>query len=37
MFLFLLVPRLNRQEYAHEDLVLLNSLGAQVAPALRVA
>lgn len=37
MILFLLLPGLNRQEYTHEDLVLLNSLAAQVAPALRVA
>lgn len=37
MFLFLLLPGMNRQEYTHEDLVLLNSLAAQVAPALRVA
>lgn len=37
MFLFLLAPGMNRQEYTHEDLMLLNSLAAQVAPALRVA
>jgi len=35
--LLLLGPALNDQEYAHEDLSLLNSLAAQVAPALRVA
>jgi len=30
-------PRLNGQEYTHEDRALLNTLAAQVAPALRVA
>jgi serine phosphatase RsbU (regulator of sigma subunit) len=30
-------PRLNGQEYTHEDQALLNTLAAQVAPALRVA
>jgi len=35
--LLLLGPALNEEEYAYEDLALLNSLAAQVAPALRVA
>ncbi len=30
-------PHLNGQEYTHEDRALLNTLAAQVAPALRVA
>jgi GAF domain-containing protein len=35
--LLILGSRLNGEDYAHEDRTLLNTLAAQVAPALRVA
>jgi putative methionine-R-sulfoxide reductase with GAF domain len=35
--LLTLEPRLNGEKYTHENKTLLNTLAAQVAPALRVA